>query len=198
MRRVNTTRIMAEYRKKMEELGTREGRDEWCLRVEQDLGCSTEERVDGVPPGLLRVRKLENDIMNVVSYLSVFLSITDTITFSDRPGCSLQDICLRCYYPSKSTRPHCRSRKGFHFQRSTYISGSQFIGYRRSATTQRRRAWDSVSLFFSCGSSKSDLISKNPPTWASGRSPSAQRYQGQPQYQPEDEGHCKRGRPVRC
>ena len=80
---------MAEYHKKMEELGTREKRDGWCLQAEQEVSCATEERSDGVPPGLLRVRKLESDIMNLVSHLSVFLSTTDTITFSDRPGCSL-------------------------------------------------------------------------------------------------------------
>ena len=61
----------------MEELGTREARDAWCWQVEQDIGFS-EERGDGVPPGLLRVQKLENDIMNVVSCLSVFFSTTDT------------------------------------------------------------------------------------------------------------------------
>jgi len=44
---------MSSYQKKMKELGTREARDSWCASVEQDLGCSTEEREDGVPPGLL-------------------------------------------------------------------------------------------------------------------------------------------------
>ena len=55
----------------MEELGTREARDEWCVSVEQELGCSTEKREDRAPPGLLRVQKLENDIMNVVSLTSI-------------------------------------------------------------------------------------------------------------------------------
>lgn len=65
---------MSEYRQKMEELGTRKARDAWCVQVEQMLGCST---VGGdVPPGLLRVRNLENDIMGVVSILSAFLFST--------------------------------------------------------------------------------------------------------------------------
>lgn len=69
---------MSEYRKKMEELGTREARDDWCVQVEQQLGCSAEPREDYAPAGLLRVRKLENDILNVVSLLSTFLFSTDT------------------------------------------------------------------------------------------------------------------------
>ena len=76
MRKSNITRIISGYNEKMKELGTREARDNWCAQVEQELGCSIEEREDGRPPGLLRVRKLENDILNVVSLQSVFLSIT--------------------------------------------------------------------------------------------------------------------------
>lgn len=51
----------------MEELGTREARDNWCVQVEQQLGCSMDHKDEDAPPGLLRVRKLENDILNVVS-----------------------------------------------------------------------------------------------------------------------------------
>lgn len=57
----------------MTALGTREAKDNWCMQVEQELGCSTEQREDGLPPGLVRVRKLENDILNVVSLQSVSL-----------------------------------------------------------------------------------------------------------------------------
>jgi len=60
----------------MEELGTREARDAWCLQVEQDVR-SSEERDNGIPPGLLQVRRLEKDIMNVVSHLSVFFPTTN-------------------------------------------------------------------------------------------------------------------------
>ena len=60
----------------MKELGTREARDKWCVQVEQEHGCSIEEREDGLHPGQLRVRKLENDILNVESLQSVFLSVT--------------------------------------------------------------------------------------------------------------------------
>jgi hypothetical protein len=73
VRRENTERIMVEYHKKMEELGTRKARDEWCVQVEQQLGCSTQQREDNIPPGLLRVQKLENDILNVVSLPSTFI-----------------------------------------------------------------------------------------------------------------------------
>jgi len=70
---------MSGYHEKMEELGTREARDNWCLKVESELDCSTEEREDGVHPGLRRVRKLENDILDAVSLRSVFLSVTKYI-----------------------------------------------------------------------------------------------------------------------
>ena len=60
------TRILSEYHKKIEELGTREARDAWCFRVEQDLGSSVGPNEGKVPPGLLRVRNLETEIMNVV------------------------------------------------------------------------------------------------------------------------------------
>jgi len=59
----------------MEELGMREARYNWCMLVEQELGCSTEEREDGVPPGLLQVQKLENDMMNVVSLSSISFTL---------------------------------------------------------------------------------------------------------------------------
>jgi len=62
---------MSGYQEKMKELGTREKKDAWCLQVEQELGCSTEEE-DGIPPGLLRVRKLEEDLLSVVSCLFAF------------------------------------------------------------------------------------------------------------------------------
>ena len=62
---------MSEYHKQMEELGTRKEREAWCMQVEQQLSCSTETE-DGVPPGLLRVWKLENDLLNVVCFLSAF------------------------------------------------------------------------------------------------------------------------------
>lgn len=61
----------------MEELGTRQERDNWCKQVEEQLGCSAEIREDGVPPGLLRLRKLENDVLNIVSLLSAVLLSTD-------------------------------------------------------------------------------------------------------------------------
>jgi hypothetical protein len=83
---MNMAKIMSKYHKKMEELGTRDARDAWCLKVEQDLSCSTEEE-DSIPPGLLRVRKLENDILNVVSLLFSFALSTDITTFSDHSGC---------------------------------------------------------------------------------------------------------------
>ena len=55
----------------MEELSTSKARDNWCLEVEQKLGCPVEMEI-GVPPGLLRVRKLENDLLNMVGSLSAF------------------------------------------------------------------------------------------------------------------------------
>ena len=64
------TKVLSEYHKKMEELSTCEAKEAWCLQVEQDLGSFVELKKDGVPPGLLRVQKLENDILNVVSILS--------------------------------------------------------------------------------------------------------------------------------
>src|SRR5258707_14370628 len=70
---------MSGYHEKMEELGTREARDNWCLKVESELDCSTEEREDGVHPGLRRVRKLEHDILVAVSLRSAFLSVTKYI-----------------------------------------------------------------------------------------------------------------------
>jgi len=66
---------------KMEELGAREARDHWCMQVEQGLGCSTESREGGSPPGLLRLQKLENDILNVVSLLTAVLFSTDRYTY---------------------------------------------------------------------------------------------------------------------
>lgn len=84
VRRENTERIMSEYHKKMEELGTHEARDNWCVQVEQQLGCSTERKEDDAPPGLLRVRKLENDILNVVSLVSAFLFSTDRYNYPFR------------------------------------------------------------------------------------------------------------------
>jgi hypothetical protein len=62
---------MSEYRRKMEELGTSKERQLWCLEVEQKFGCSMEAE-NGVPPGLLRVHKLENDLLNLVGSLSAF------------------------------------------------------------------------------------------------------------------------------
>jgi hypothetical protein len=62
---------MSEYRRKMEELGTSKERQLWCLEVEQKFGCSMEAE-NGVPPGLLRVCKLENDLLNLVGSLSAF------------------------------------------------------------------------------------------------------------------------------
>ena len=63
------TKILSEYHKKMKELSTHEARKAWCLQVEEELGSSVEPKEDRVPPGLHRVRKLENDILKVVSRL---------------------------------------------------------------------------------------------------------------------------------
>ena len=62
---------MSEYRRKMKELDSNKARDRWRLEVEQKLGCSIEAE-QGIPPGLLRVRKLENDLYNLVGFLSTF------------------------------------------------------------------------------------------------------------------------------
>ena len=62
---------MSGYRRKMEELGSSAASDRWCLEVEQQIGCSIEAE-HGIPPGLLRVRKLENDLYNLVGFLSAF------------------------------------------------------------------------------------------------------------------------------
>ena len=66
---LGNTKILSEYHKKMNELSTREARKAWCLQVEEELGSSMEPKEDRVPPGLRRVRKLENDILKVVSRL---------------------------------------------------------------------------------------------------------------------------------
>ena len=61
----------------MEELGMHKARDNWCMWVEQQLGCSTEHSLGDALPGLLRVCKLENEILNIVSLWSAFLFSTD-------------------------------------------------------------------------------------------------------------------------
>ena len=70
---------MSAYKKKMEELGTHKARDDWCVRVEQQIGCSTEHSSDDAPPGLLKVRKLENELLKLVSLRSAFLFSTDRL-----------------------------------------------------------------------------------------------------------------------
>ena len=76
MRRDNAEKMALAYRKKMEDLGTREARDDWCAQVEHQLGCSTDYKEDGLHPGLQRVRTLEKDILKVVSRQSAFLFST--------------------------------------------------------------------------------------------------------------------------
>jgi hypothetical protein len=101
VRRENTGRIMSSYHEKMEELGTCEARDAWCLQVEQQLGCSTEHGEDDAPPGLLRVRKLENDILNLVSLRSTLLFATDRCDYLFRlyQQCFLRSMSSLVLFP---------------------------------------------------------------------------------------------------
>ena len=115
MRKANTLRIMTEYHKKMGELGTREARDRWCLQVEQDLGCSTEEKGDGIPPGLLRVRKLENDLLNVVGVPFFFFFTTDTLTSQILPVVFSKIYVFAGIIPANPCDPVARAASGLIF-----------------------------------------------------------------------------------
>ena len=77
MRKEIAEKMLMAYRKKMEELCTREARDNWCVQVEHQLSSSMGYKEDGHHPGLQRVRNLEKDILKVVSHQSPFLFSTD-------------------------------------------------------------------------------------------------------------------------
>lgn len=100
---------MAEYHKKMEELSTREAREGWCLQVERDLGCSTEDRGDGVPVGLLRVQQLENNILNVVSIPFVLLFTTDTLSSQILPAALSKIYVFAGIIPANPCDPVARA-----------------------------------------------------------------------------------------
>ena len=83
--------------------------------MEQELGCSTKEKGDGIPPGLLRVQKLENDLLNVVSVLFFSLFTTDMLPSQILPVVFSKIYVFAGIIPANPCDPVARAASGLIF-----------------------------------------------------------------------------------